>query len=148
LEAWFCRVDTGTLRSDALRGESTGPAPPAHAVLADDMAYNDRRRCPEEPLGVLIGYPPADLAATAARYNRTPESQRPLLMHAFLPGLPFVDFVSAGLPRPMPILPLLIRKGLYTHRPGGPPPETSELLRMLAAALDKKITATSAYEPS
>ena len=92
------------------------------------------------PLAVLIGCPPADLATTAARYHATPEVQRPLLLHAFLPGLPFVDFVSAGLPRPVPILPLLIRKGLYTHRSGGPYPETSEFLRMLVAALDKKTT--------
>jgi hypothetical protein len=49
------------------------------------------------------------------------------------------DFVSAGLPRPVPILPLLIRKGKYTHRSGGPHPTTREFLLLLAAALGKKV---------
>jgi len=53
-----------------------------------------------------------------------------------------IGVVSVGLPRPVPILPLLIRKGKYTHRPGGPHPTTTELLLLLAAALDKKTAAT------
>jgi hypothetical protein len=102
-----------------------------------DTAYNDRERLPEEPSGVLIGCPPDDLAATAARYRATAPADRPLLMHAYLPGAPFADFPSAELPRPVPILPLLIRKGKYIHRPGGPHPTTGEFLALLVAALGK-----------
>jgi hypothetical protein len=86
---------------------------------------------------VLIGCPPADLAATASRYNATPSTKRPVLLHAFLPGVPPVDFVSAGLPRPLPILPLLIRRNRYTHRPGGLHPTTKEFLALLLGTLDK-----------
>lgn len=122
LESWFRAVQ---------------PAPPTRDLLVGDTAYNDRQACPGEPLGVLVGCPPADLAATTARYNTTTAARRPLL-HAFLPGVPAVDFVSAGLPRPAPILPLLIRQGVYAHQPGGPHPATSELLRTLVTALGKK----------
>jgi hypothetical protein len=107
-------------------------------LIATDAAYNDSDRYPGEPAAVLIGCPPADLAATAARYQATPSAARPLLLHAFLPGVPPVDFPSAGLPRPAPILPLLNRKGQYTHRPGGPTPTTERFLLSLAAALGKK----------
>jgi hypothetical protein len=109
--------------------------------LVSDENYNDRQRCPTEPRGVLIGTPPADLTATASRYNSSKESERPLLMHAFLPGVPFVDFLAAGLPRPVPILPLLIRKGKYVHRPGNPLPTAEGFLQLLAAALKNDVNA-------
>ena len=38
-------------------------------LLATDAVYNDPKQCPAEPAAVLIGCPPADLAATAARYT-------------------------------------------------------------------------------
>ena len=94
-----------------------------------------------EPLAVLIGCPPADLAATAARYKATRPADRPLLLHAFLPGVPFVDFLAARLPRPVPILPLLIRKGKYTHQPGGPYPTTEDFLALLVAAVGNSFPA-------
>jgi hypothetical protein len=48
-----------------------------------------------------------------------------------------VDFLAAGLPRPLPILPLLIRTGCYVHQPGGPEPSLQALLVALAQALGK-----------
>ena len=103
----------------------------SQAILISDADYNDTNRFPNEPQGVLIGCPPANLAATAARYHHTPTAQRPLLLHAYLPSVPFADFVSAGLPRPLPILPLLIQEGKYTHNPGGPHPTTEDFLALL-----------------
>jgi hypothetical protein len=103
--------------------------------IVSDAVYNDRQLCPAEPSGVLIGCPPADLIATAQRFNAAPPENRPLLLHAYLPGLPFVDFLSAGLPRPLPILPLLIRKKKYVHAPGQPTPATSSFLEMLLTAV-------------
>jgi hypothetical protein len=141
LESWFRETDVLTLLDNAL-DVCWSTAPPARAVLASDAAYNDRRQCPVEPRGVLIACPPIDLAATAARYCAAKREERPLLMHPFLPAVPWADFVSTGLPRPVPILPLLIRKGKYAHQPGGPHPTTAEFLALLAAALDKKIVAT------
>lgn len=109
----------------------------ASAKLVADGIYNDPRQCPSEPAAVLIGCPPADLAATAARYNAAPAANRPMLLHAFLPSEPPVDFPGAGLPRPFPVLPLLIRRGRYTHQPGGPHPTTDEFLVLLAETLDR-----------
>jgi hypothetical protein len=101
------------------------------AVLVSDIRYNDRLQCPADPAGVLVGCAPADPVATAARYAETAPAKRPLLLHPFLPGIPFVDFPAVGLPRPLPILPLLIRRGVYTHRPGGPHPTSEEFVAML-----------------
>jgi hypothetical protein len=112
--------------------ETLRPAP-----LVTDATYNDPQQCPSEPVAVLIGCPPADLAVTAARYDATPPARRPLLLHAFLPAVPAVDFLAANLPRPLPILPLLIRTNQYTHRPGGPPPTTEQFVALVAAALGK-----------
>ena len=50
---------------------------------------------------------------------------------------PFADY---GLPRPVPILPLLIRRGLYLHEPHAPYPTTGVFALLLAAALDKRVT--------
>jgi hypothetical protein len=123
LESLLRRVLRQTLRS-------------ARTIVAD-VVYNDRKQCAVEPAAVLIDCPPADLAATSARYAAAPAAERPLLLHAYLPGTAATDFVTAGLPRPLPILPLLIRGGQYTHRPGGPHPTNEDFLTMLAAAIMK-----------
>lgn len=136
LTAWFRNGNTAILQDTALCGEPAVGVSPTVAALESDTTYNEPQQHASEPPAVLLGCPPADLAATAARYNTTAAARRPLLLHAYLPSVPFVDFVSAGLPRPMPILPLLIRKGVYTHWPGGPHPTTKELLAILASALE------------
>jgi hypothetical protein len=59
------------------------------------------------------------------------------LLQAYLPMESRLDFVSLGLPRPLPILPLLIHRGLYMHHPGGPKPNLADLLSLLAVALTK-----------
>jgi hypothetical protein len=107
---------------------------PSLPRVVTDAAYNDPKQCPAEPAAVLIGCPPAHLAVTAARYAATAADKRPVLLHAYLPGVPAVDFPAAGLPRPLPILPLLIRTSQYVHRPGGPHPTTEQFVVMLAAA--------------
>ncbi len=84
---------------------------------------------------MLIDAPPVDLARIADRYLRTPENDRPVLLYSYLPSVPPVDFTSLGLPRPAPVLPLLIERDVYEHRVGATPPATRELIRMLLAAL-------------
>jgi hypothetical protein len=101
-----------------------------------DNEYNSGQQYNEEPTAVLFQSPPSDLKATAVRFLTTPQEHRPLLLHSYLPRTPFVDFVSAGLPRPLPILPLLIRKNIYSHQPGKRHPNASEFRQMLMAALN------------
>lgn len=109
------------------RARVTGGDP----IVLSDTAYNAGNRDQAKPAAVLIGYLPADLAATAARWWAASPEHRPLLLHPFLPAEVPVDFLAAGLPRPLPILPFLIRSGKYIHRPGGPHPTTDELIAML-----------------
>jgi hypothetical protein len=91
-------------------------------------------------LVVLLGDDAADFTRVAERFHATAPDRRPLLMYTFLPRMTKLDCVSLGLPRPVPILPLLIRRLGYTHQPGGPKPDLTELLILLAAALQKRIT--------
>ena len=138
LAAWFATCDALTI----WRPEAGLPAVgrkilPGTAVLTTGKIYADARRCPVAPSAVLLDSDRAELTGVAARFLATAPEHRPLLMHHFLPRGPMLDFVSAGLPRPVPILPLLIRGGLYSHRPGGPNADLTELLILLAAALQK-----------
>jgi hypothetical protein len=91
------------------------------------------------PVGVLLSDRVDDLAKVAERFHATPRERRPLLMYTYLPSLRPIDFVSAGLPRPMPILPQLIRQDYYVHRPGQPYPTIDVFLAMLAISLRKRV---------
>jgi hypothetical protein len=107
-----------------------------HWVLMTDRTYvssgQTSRRGPE---GVLIYQSSEVLPKLAERFKASPPSRRPLLMHTFLPGSPPLDFVAAGLPRPVPVLPLLLRTGVYVHRPFHAPPTADEFLAMFRDAL-------------
>jgi hypothetical protein len=85
--------------------------------------------------GVLIGDTPPDLRRFADRFLATPAGERPLLMHAYLPTSRPIDFAAFGLPRPVPVLPLLLRHG-YVHRPHDPPPTCEALCAMLIRILE------------
>ena len=89
--------------------------------------------------GVILDHDPTVLPGVATRFLATPEALRPLLMHPYLPQAAVIDFVAFSLPRPLPILPLLIRAGLYAHRPRQPSPSSDELARLLATALGKEV---------
>lgn len=136
---WFAQYDRLLVLG---RGPSTADkwsADQAHdGVVVTDPTYATRDVFEGDPVGVMIGDKPVSLDRFAERFNATPPEQRPLLMHMFLPGNPMIDFVGAGLPRPVPILPLLIRAGLYRHRPGQPYPTTGVFLLLLAVALQKE----------
>jgi len=138
------------------------------AVIADEPAGNAEARCSgsilvdtrdgvlmtvraylrSPPLGtrrvgVLIGHGNEDLSPLASKYLATEKDRRPLLLHPYLPGRPVFDWTSLGLPRPVPILPLLIRTGQYVHSPGGPDPDERLLLLALGRALEKGCSADS-----
>jgi hypothetical protein len=137
LEVWFRAARIALLQQ----------ASPQSDLLVTDDLYNDRHRCPADPHAVLIGFPPADLSLTAARYRATPAPDRPLLLHPYLPNAAPVDFVSLGLPRPVPILPLLIRRQVYVHQPGGPHPSTASLRDLLLETLGKNADPAPTGDP-
>ncbi len=139
LTSWFARhPDLAVFDGDpSCLSDITAPARAGSlaAVLTTGATYADSRRCPVNPAGILLEHDASALPAVASRFLATAEGERPLLMHPFLPASPAIDFIAFGLPRPVPILPFLIRAGLYTHRPGGPSPEPQAWLILLAAAL-------------
>jgi len=134
LAAWFARAGRLVVVSE---GEALDPLPDRFrgaAGLMTDRTYLARGDLGLDPLGVLIGSEGRDLDALSKRFAGTPAARRPLLLHAYLPRAPMLDFISHGLPRPLPILPLLIRAGKYVHHPGGPEPIPAALLASLAEA--------------
>ena len=137
LVGWFAQAD----RLVVIVGEEArDPLPEGlrgAAGLMTDRAYLGCGDLGLEPLGVLIDSEGPDLDVLSRRFLGTPDARRPLLLHAYLPAAPRLDFVSRGLPRPLPVLPLLIRTGKYVHRPGGPAPTPAALLASLAEALGK-----------
>jgi hypothetical protein len=111
----------------------------AGALLVTSDVYAAGDWAASKPKGVLFGECPEDLASVAKRFDATPPEHRPLLMHTYLPGARAVDFVSAGLPRPLPILPQLIRRGYYAHQPHQPTPTVGVFLTLLAISMAKKV---------
>jgi len=140
LETWFAHTDhllvvDREVHASELRSEAI----PTDAIVATEAAYAAQDVFEVNPLGVLLSDRPKHLAEVADRFHATPTEHRPLLMHTYLPGSKPVDFVSASLPRPVPILPQLIRQGNYTHRPGQSYPNTGAFLTMLAISLHKRV---------
>ncbi len=129
------------------RGPSAGEArvtgDPGEAVFVTGPTYATCDVFDGEPAGVLLGDRPdaATLRAIAARYQATPASSRPLLMHVYLPSLPPLDWQALGLPRPATVVPTLLRARLYTHRPRQPYPTTGVFLLLFAVALGKDVEA-------
>ena len=143
---WFAGCDrlavVATAAADELRCDSARPPVADRSRTGGLMTEQAYVRCPDlglHPLGVLVGHASADLTGLAEKYHRAPPERRPLLLHPYLPGQPARDFVSCELPRPLPMLPLLIRTGQYVHRPGGPEPDAGWLLVALARALKKQV---------
>lgn len=110
------------------------------SVLVTDPTYVTRDVFAGDPIAVLIGDQSQVLREVAQRFFNTEPKARPLLMHMYVPGSPPLDFASAGLPRPVPILPLLIRSDLYVHQPKHPYPTTGVFLALLAIALRKSVS--------
>jgi hypothetical protein len=138
LIAWFSRADHVHVLDDA-------PKQPAakelnwNAIVTGGMYALDAFE--GEPLAVMLDDRPDDvqLHAIARRFNETPAQRRPLLMCAYLParGARPASFLAYGLPRPVPILPLLVRAGLYYHKPGGPHPTSYQFALLVANAVEK-----------
>jgi hypothetical protein len=112
-------------------------------VIVADLTYATRDVYQSEPLAVLMGDRPADdmLKRCAERFHATEPERRPLLLGAFLPRAAWPAWEAHHLPRPVPVLPLLLRSGLYRHQPNGPYPTTGTLMVLLAAALEKEVIA-------
>lgn len=121
--------------------DSWGKSLPLDGVLLTDPSYVNKDVFDGEPAAVLFGDHPSNLDAFATRFHATEPNRRPLLMHMYLPvpGGKSTRFGDYDLPRPVPLLPLLIRQGLYRHTPNAPYPTTGVFLVLLGVALGKDV---------
>jgi len=138
LKEWFAPVDHLLViictQSAAI---SWRDASQSRAGLIEASVYACHGDLGLRPAAVLIGHEGHDLPALAKRWKAAPADRRPLLVHPYLPACQSLDFSACGLPRPLPLLPLLIRTGQYVHRPGTVGPSPEALLLALARALAK-----------
>jgi hypothetical protein len=122
----------------------------AGCTIVTGAAYAASVEAGVDPTGVVIDdwSSPAELSAIARRFNATAPARRPLLLRAFFPTAVSEGpdpFAASGLPRALPILPLLIRAGVYRHAPGEKPPSSERLTDLLVEAV--KITSAIARRP-
>ncbi|HVT30116.1 MAG TPA: hypothetical protein VHE81_19035 [Lacipirellulaceae bacterium] len=138
LAEWFRSAQTiVVLGPHALEGEALPAIESTTALILSGRQYVTMN-CAEVPIrGVLIEHDREILPEVSARFHSAVD--RPLLMHCYLPRQPFLNFAAHGLPRAVPILPLLIRSGVYVHRTNRPIPAPWIFAVMLAAALKKPI---------
>jgi hypothetical protein len=122
------------------RADDDDEEPHARAIVTGAI-YASRDALADEPLAVMLDDRPDDgqLLAIARRFNETAAQRRPLLMCAYLPshGVNPANFPAYGLPRPVPILPLLIRARHYNQKPGAPSPTSYEFAVLVADAVKK-----------
>jgi hypothetical protein len=138
LTDWFARAEELTiLGRGPSAAEPWAKGLPRQSVLVVDPTYALRDTFDGDPIAVLFGDGATELAKAAQRFHQTPPQRQPLLMHMYLHRHEPAAFAAHNLPRPVPILPLLIRTGLYTHNSHGPYPTSGVFLVLLAAALGK-----------
>ena len=114
-------------------------ADPNTAVIVSGREYATGIWQGDSLRGVILNHDSSFLPDVAKRFLATTRERRPLLMHPYLPHAPVINFVDLSLPRPVPILPLLIRSGLYVHRPRQEWPSVHKFALLIATALDKEV---------
>ena len=102
-------------------------------ILTDEQWLIDVDQ--SERRAIVLGEDSSVIANVAARWLAIPIQPRPLLLHAYFPRGRSIDFAAFGLPRPMPILPALIRSSVYVHAPQSGQPSTSVQVELLVNAI-------------
>lgn len=77
------------------------------------------------------------LRAVAGRIGKTCHDQCPLLLYPYFPGTENIPFPAYGLPRPLPVLPLLIRAQVYIHQPDQTGSSGSVIVGLIHQAINK-----------
>ncbi len=117
-------------------------ADPGESTRTNDVALMSAQtylRTSSSRCAVLIESPPDEqtLRGVAAKLHDLEMAHQPLLLYPYLPQWVAVRFVDMGLPRPLPILPILIRAGVEAHDPLATLPSTEEWMRRIAKALER-----------
>jgi hypothetical protein len=124
-------IDEGHVTAEDLQLDD-----PSTAIVVSGRRYAAGDLPNERIRGVLLEHDPENLKDVAQRFHAV--KRRPMLMHAYLPGQPALDFVTLNLPRAVPILPLLIRSGVYVHEECESAPTILEFIKLLAVVMGEK----------
>jgi hypothetical protein len=140
---WFREFDRIIIVNPTLGSENElRTNDPKTAVIVSGQEYAARNWERVSLKGVILDHDQSIVPGVAKQFLATTSARQPLLMHAYLPQAPVINFVDCSLPRPVPILPLLIRSGIYEHRPQQASPTSRMLALLLAAALNKEVVVT------
>lgn len=140
IQAAFAGFDAMQVWGDDFEPDRIRAVSPARvAAIATDGAYFQLAGTNLRPRAVVLGHQAVDWRQISEQWSSTPLELRPLLLHPFLPAATPIPFPQYGLPRPLPLLPLLIRQSTYVHQPGGPEPTAHELAIALKLALEKDV---------
>jgi hypothetical protein len=140
IRSWFEPFDRIMVLGDGPLDTNDWPGnDPRVAVIVSGRRYADGELPSCRANAVILEHGSALLPKIEKRYAAGPPASRPLLLHPFLPGAVPQSFAEFSLPRPLPILPLLIRAGLYVHRPHAPPASWYVFAALMSAALRKDL---------
>ena len=117
-------------------GQRDGTDPQIAAMILTDQSYADGAEA-RPPAAVVLGEDELLIRRVAERYLATPPGDRPALLHAYFPRGASIDFLAHGLPRPIALLPILIRAGVYEHVPGAAHPDVARQRERLIAAVTR-----------
>ncbi|QDS99296.1 hypothetical protein [Adhaeretor mobilis] len=143
LQNWFHKAERiVVLGSDSAVGKNELVLRPDDAVIATGKHYALGATSGFDCRAVILEHEPDSLYEVANRYNNE-SGERPLLLYSYLPQKLRQAFLDNDLPRPLPILPMLIREGQYVHQPEKTAPTTVDFAKLLAHALGKPVVASA-----
>ena len=93
---------------------------------------------------LLLSEDESHLRDVAERFGSLSPEQRPLAVFPYFPGREEVAFSAYGLARPFPVLPLLIRAGVYAHKPDQSAPTDEVTASLIREALKKLLSESKA----
>ena len=123
------RFENGALASDRVDDLS-------NRTIVTDSSYADGAEI-SSPAAVIMGENEAIIRRAASLYLRARANDRPLLLHAYFPRGVSIDFTALGLPRPAPLLPILLRAAVYEHVSGALHPSIDQQRDLLVAAVTR-----------
>jgi hypothetical protein len=132
---WFRRFRRIVVLDDQALRADTPTMHPNDGVIVSGCGYASENTSGLTVNGVLLENDATLLSTIAHRYRQTPDWAKPLLLHAYFPHEARQNCIELSIPRPLPVLPLLIRSGVYAHRPRAAAPSTRDVLELLRDAL-------------
>lgn len=107
-------------------------------VLTTDE-YLEKSSTTSRKIILILNGDETSLQAVAKQLAPLSRDEQPLLVFPHFPNRELIAFPTYGLPRPCPILPLLIRARVYTHKADQLFPTDPELVLLIRKAFEKLV---------